>query len=106
MNSHHPDPGRVGKVGSGARLPPPLQLDRLDPLDQLKSFRTSVFVGRAGEFDQFTCKACPRKGTRYLAQGTWYLVPGTKIVYNTIVFYMIYLVFLQYIRFYVISCIC
>ena len=57
VNSCHPDPRCVWKVGSGAHLLPPLRLDPLDPLDQLdpldrvKNFQTSFFASRAYEFD-------------------------------------------------------
>ena len=50
------------RVESGAHLLPPLPVDRLDrlyPVDQLKSSKTSFVDGRDSDFDHFTCKAPP-----------------------------------------------
>ena len=57
VNSRHPGPRRVWKVGSGARLLPPLPLDWLDPadpadpvdpVDPVKNSERIVFVRRRG----------------------------------------------------------
>ena len=55
LNSRHPDPRRVWKVGSGARLLPPLRRDPRDPRDQRdpgKSSETSIFDNPSVDFEK------------------------------------------------------
>ena len=57
VNSRHPGPRRVWKVGSGARLLPPLPLDPVDPLDPLDPLESSVmliFVRRRGKIEHLS----------------------------------------------------
>ena len=56
MNSRHPGPRCVWKVGSGARLLPPLCRD---PVDQLESSETSIFDDPSVDFGHFACGVPP-----------------------------------------------
>ena len=63
MNSRHPDPRRVWKVGSGARLLPPLPADPADPADPLDPAmrsETSIFDNPSGDFEQYFGKHFPK----------------------------------------------
>ena len=57
VNSRHPGPRRVWKVGAGARWRPPLPLDPVDPLDPLDPLESSVrliFVRRRGKIEHLS----------------------------------------------------
>ena len=59
MNSRHPDPRRVWKVGSGARLLPPLRWDPRDPRDSRENSETFIFEHPSITFGQKVGKAPP-----------------------------------------------
>ena len=55
LNSRHPDPRRVWKVGSGARLLPPLcrdPVDLVDPVDPGMRSETSIFNNPSVDFEK------------------------------------------------------
>ena len=71
MNSRHPDPRRVWKVGSGARLLPPLPrdpVDSLDPVDPVMRSETSIFDNPSGTFGHFARKMFPQSGPKRFLQ--------------------------------------
>ena len=63
MNSRHPSPRRVWKVGSGARLLAPLLGN---PVDLLESSETFIFEHPSITLSHLACKAPPRIGSRTL----------------------------------------
>ena len=58
LNSRHPDPRRVWKVGSGARLLPPLQGNPGN------NSEASIFDNPSGDLEQKIRKARPQKPPR------------------------------------------
>ena len=63
MNSRHPSPRRVWKVGSGARLLTPLPRDPGDPVENSETF---IFEHPSITLSHLACKAPPRNGSRTL----------------------------------------
>ena len=74
MNSRHPDPRRVWKVGSGPRLLPPLSRDSRDPGDPrdpgMRS-DTSIFDNPSVDFDNHVGKH--EQSTQHLKQGNGFV---------------------------------
>ena len=66
MNSRHPSPRRVWKVGSGACLPTPLPRNPADPGDPGESSETFISDNPSITFGQKVGKAPPRNGSRGL----------------------------------------
>ena len=60
LNSRHPDPRRVWKVGSGARLLPPLRRDQLDSRDPGENSETSIFDNPSVDFEKKLGKLEPK----------------------------------------------
>ena len=63
MNSRHPSPLRVWKVGSGAHLLPPLHRDPRDSRDPRENSETFIFECPSITFGQKVGKAPPRIGS-------------------------------------------
>ena len=75
MNSRHPDPRRVWKVGSGACLLPPLpRIRRIQPdptgsnRANRESSETSIFDNPSVTFGHFARKLCPQIGPKRFLQ--------------------------------------
>ena len=72
MNSRHPSPRRVWKVGSEEQLLPPHNRDPLDPLDPVdpvdpvENSETSIFDNPSVDFGHFACGASPGNASRRL----------------------------------------
>ena len=65
MNSRHPSPRRVWKVGSKEQLLPHSR-DPLDPVDPVENSETSIFDDPSVDFGHFACGASPGNASRRL----------------------------------------